>query len=396
MSVVVLAACASATPPGPTGPVTPEPDASAVEAVLFLVGDAGVAIAEKSPLLAHMSGEVDRWAGVLPDSSVVVAFLGDNVYPVGIRDRNHRDFPQDSARLWSQLRVLDSESARTKGVVGLFTSGNHDWGNMIGEEGRERLANEERMIAEARESGIHVDLLPAGGTPGPSVHDIRRVARLVFIDTHWFLQERRDLWENAFFEGVTQALATSPSDRTIMMAHHPFRSAGPHGALVPAFNAFGAVYLFKKTGTLIQDLNSPRYATFLTRLRTAFAEGGGPPLVFAGGHDHSLQVLSPLQSSDPPHLLVSGAGSKITGVSTVPGLRMAASRPGYMQLLMLRNGDAHLRVVAADERAQHCDTRPANLEACMVASESAFRVVYTETLAPASKAGPANPPRASR
>ncbi|MDH3223259.1 MAG: hypothetical protein OEO23_06045, partial [Gemmatimonadota bacterium] len=276
-------------------------------------------------------------------------------------------------------------------VVGLFTPGNHDWGNMVGDEGRARLANEEAMLTRARAQGLRVELLPGGGFPGPVVRDLGPAVRLVFIDTNLVLQEPTGDWHDEFFAGISSALLGAAGRQTIVLAHHPLRSAGPHGALVPAMNAMGLLYLFKKSGTLIQDLNSPVFSVFLERLREAFAAGGGPPLVVAGGHDHSLQVLSPRESGDPPHLLVSGAGSKLTDIAVVPGLRMGLSRPGFMALVFRRGGGVQLRVFAGGPGDQHCpvgvqgpgsEAARARLDRCLHRSAAAFRVVYAEDLSP--------------
>ncbi len=379
--VWMVTACGPPPAPGlPPGPVAPEPLPSSIESVLFLIGDAGTAQTGKSPVLSRLTEDVERWSGLLPDSSVAVAFLGDNVYPVGVRNREHSEFPQDSTRLWSQLNVLAGPSALEHGAMGLFTSGNHDWGNMIGDDAIKRLANEEAMIREARTGGLNVDFLPPGGIPGPVFLDIGTQTRLIFIDTHFFLQETPDLWEDAFFTLVSDALSTRGERNAIMMAHHPFRSAGSHGALIPALHASGLLYLFKKSGTLIQDLNSPVYNSFLSRLRSAFVEAGGPPEVFAGGHDHSLQLLDPVQSTDPNHLLVSGAGSKLTPVSDVNGLRVGLAKPGYMMLLTHHTGQIDLRIVAGEAKDQHCDVKDSDLAKCMQDSSQRIRTVYAETL----------------
>ena len=384
---LVAAGCTGpGEPPPPAGPVPPTPSAENVEAVLFLAGDAGVAELGRSPLLLRLAREVDRWSGALSEGSVAVAFLGDNVYPVGVHPREDPSFRQDSVRLWSQVDVVASPLAVSKGTLGLFAPGNHDWGNMIGEEGQARLANQGRMLARARErSGVGVELVPPSGEPGPTVRDVGRRVRLIVVDTHWLLQTSPGDWEPEFFSRIAQAIRGAGGRDVILLAHHPLRSAGPHGALVPALEAMGLLYLFKKSGAFIQDLNSPVYAAFRERLREAFAEGGGPPMVVAGGHDHSLQVLSPIEDGDPPHMLVSGAGSKLTDVSNVPGLRMGISRPGFMALYFLENGDVELRVHAGSPGDQHCapDDEPGNPEllACMERSASRFEPIYGETLA---------------
>jgi hypothetical protein len=165
------------------------------------------------------------------------------------------------------------------------------------------------------------------------------------------------------------------------MAHHPYASAGPHGALVATTRAMGLLYLLKKSGTLIQDLNSPIYEDFLVRLRRAFDVAGRPPLIFAGGHDHSLQVHLAAGPMDPRFSLVSGAASKLTGVSQVPGLGYAAARPGYMMLLFRTDDAVELYVTGGDPNRLICDQTDATEQAtCMSEAVAAFETVYSGSI----------------
>jgi hypothetical protein len=241
--------------------------------------------------------------------------------------------------------------------------------------------NQDLALEAAHELGYHVDLVPPGGDPGPFVRDLRRNVRLIAIDTHWFLQERAIPAKDEFFERITEALVTAGDREVIVMAHHPFRSAGPHGALVATTRALGLLYLLKKSGTLIQDLNSPIYEDFLERLDRAIAEAPRPPLIFAGGHDHSLQVHLAERPTDPRFSLVSGAASKITEVSQVPGLGYAAARPGYMTLVFRTDDAVELYVTGGDPDRLVCDQPDATEQAtCMTEALAAFEVPYSATL----------------
>src|SRR5207344_1108068 len=71
------------------------------------------------------------------------------------------------------------------------------------------------------------------------------------------------------------------------------------------------------------------------------------PLVYAAGHEHSLQVL---KGSDSAHsLLVSGAGSKIIKVSHGPETLFAHEHRGFMEVDFLLDGSVFLRVVEPRE-----------------------------------------------
>lgn len=383
--LLLAAGCVTGTPPEFRGdPPMDFPEPDAVDAVVFLIGDAGDATPDNSPVLERLAADVEYWAELLErDSAVTVAFLGDNVYPVGVRDRGQPEFAADSARLWSQIGVLAGPFARERGAAGFFLAGNHDWGNTIGEMGVVRLQNQAALLDSARADGIAVSMVPAPGDPGPWVNDVRSNVRLMAIDTHWFLQSPRAQARNEFFLSVYEAMVAAEDRHLIMLAHHPYQSAGPHGLLTPGDQGLGLMYLMRKSGALVQDLNSPIYNDFRRRLDGTFEQVGRPPLVFAAGHDHSLQVLDPDSEGGPETVLVSGAGSKLTAVADAPELRYAASRPGYMMLIFRSNEAVDLYVVAAPTADPTCpEGEGFDRESCMAETTEGIALVYAERLAP--------------
>ena len=68
-------------------------------------------------------------------------------------------------------------------------------------------------------------------------------------------------------------------------------------------------------GIEIHDLDAQRYRDMLARLRPVL--GGAPPLVYAAGHDHNLQVIE--GRGDAGTLVVSGAASA-KNVTTVTAI----------------------------------------------------------------------------
>jgi hypothetical protein len=361
--------------------VVPAPEPADVDAVIFLLGDGGAAVEGRSPLLEALRADVEWWSKSLArDSAVSIVYLGDVVYPDGVRDRAHPAFPDDSAHLWDQVELIGGPNASRHETVGLFLTGNHDWGNISGDAGIERIMHLSEQLALARKAGHPVSLLPAAGEPGPVTRDLRRNARLVFLDTHWFLQARSAAEREAFFRRLQQALRDAGDREVIFVAHHPYYSAGPHGIVVPGYHTGGIAYLLKQSGTLVQDLNSPVYEGFLAHLRALFEASRKQPLVFAGGHDHSLQVLTGAGDYDPRFVLVSGAGSKLSSIRMTPGLVWGASKPGYMMLAFRKDDGVDLFVIAGDERYLACTGSPARLRQCMAAGRSAFQIVYSKTL----------------
>lgn len=356
-------------------------DPGAVESVTFLVGDGGETVAGRTPILEALRHDIERWsAALLEDSAVSVMFLGDLVYPVGVRDRTHGEYARDSARLWNQVDLLGGPRAREHDARGLFLAGNHDWGNTSGAAGLDRILNLNRELERARALGIAATLEPPHGTAGPAVRDVGRHLRLVMLDTHWFLQNRSRRETGAFISRIDSTMRTAGDRHVVFAAHHPYQSVGPHGAVLPTYYAWGVGLLLKRTGTLVQDLNSRVYAGLLRRMRDVFAAADAPPLVFAGGHDHSLQVMSGEAPMDPSHVLVSGAASKVSEIANLPALEFGAVRPGYMMLVTRRDGSMQLYVVAGDPERMSCPETDPERTGCMVAGENRFDVVYSKEL----------------
>jgi hypothetical protein len=371
----------------PAGVPVPEP--ASVDAVVFLLGDGGAAVKGRSPLLDAMQADVERWSAALGrDSAVSVAYLGDLVYPSGIHDRDHPEFPHDSARLWDQISLVGGPAAKKHASVGLFITGNHDWGNTSGDVGLDRIGNLGEQLARARESGHFVSLFPPAGDPGPSVRDLRRNVRIAFFDTHWFLQQREEGLRRDFFDRLKASLDGARDREVILVSHHPYYSAGPHGAIVPGYHTYGIAYALKKAGALVQDLNSPAYLELLEGLRRTFEASRKPPLVYAGGHDHSLQVLSGAGDFDPRFVVVSGAGSKVSSIQMGPGLVWGGSQPGYMMLVFRKDDGVDLFVVGGDKQWLKCDGSDEAIGECMTEGTNAFEIVYS-----ASLLGPSKRPR---
>jgi hypothetical protein len=72
-----------------------------------------------------------------------------------------------------------------------------------------------------------------------------------------------------------------------------------------------------------------------------------PPLAWASGHDHNLQVL---KGASARHVLVSGAGifGHTTRAVCTDESRFARSRAGFMRLDVERSGRVRLAVLAVD------------------------------------------------
>lgn len=348
-----------------------------VESVVFWIGDVGKAEWGKFPILNKLAADIDQWSRIVDrDSSVAVVYLGDNIYPGGLHDAERPEFWADSIHLEAQVDVMRSPGSRTNKSFAVFIPGNHDWGHKFGAEGERRLKNQEEFLARRRRSGINVGMMPAAGTPGPSVLDIGRYTRIIIIDTAWWLLAPNDPEKEKLMDRTLQAMITAGDRAVTVVAHHPYKSASAHGGLQPFWASLGIRWLLTRSGAALQDLNSLPYRDFLNRLNRIF-ERTGPPMLFAGGHDHVLQVIRATGPLEPNFSLVSGAGSKLSRVGHIEGMIYRGNQPGYMRMVVKKNGGIDLFVVAAPREFLTCDRGTPELnQQCIAAGVQAFQNVY--------------------
>ena len=344
---VVGLACAGPPHYGPDGPpfVSPRgcsslPCGAALGGVapahrLILIGDAGTTASDDATL-----ADLGRWSAERPDDTTV-AFLGDNLYSRGLGEDDERG----ERILLQQLRA-----SRAKKI---FVPGNHDWGDPWLDA--ETLAREERFIDGYRESPA--TLLPKGGCPGPALETLvnagaglARGVQLMAIDLDWWLigaDERPACpgiaGEPDFVQALGRALRANADQHVVVVAHHPLRTGGPHGGhrRVPFMRQL--VTLAGWLGITVHDLDGAVYRRMLDSLRPALASQ--PPLVFASGHEHALQVIEDSELAGT--LVVSGAGSprNITTVTAIAGTLFAHAHPGFVVLDFHGDADSGDRVV---------------------------------------------------
>lgn len=342
------------------------PESSAVGDAVFLVGDAGKPKLPQDdadtrlvdPLLRSLRSDVDAWVGRLGPEHVLVVFLGDNVYPRGLVP------PGESARAHGE-RVLEAQIAAAGSARAIFTAGNHDW-DMEGAKGWEHIREQNAFLA-AR--GERVSMLPAGGCAGPERVDLGRRLRLVFIDPIGFSHAAEDPARHAAACPQSNAVEAfleladefdAPDGRHVVLAlHHPLITAGAHGGnftwkqhvfpltdFVPwlwlPLPVIGSAYpLSRQLGVTGTDATSQQYDRWIRGIYRATRPR--VPIVFAGGHEHSLQVH---RDSVGTYYIVSGSGSKLSRVEPLETAMFSLSAPGYMRLDSHTDGALGLSVIS--------------------------------------------------
>lgn len=349
---------AASTPPQPV-PKAAEP----VAHTLFLIGDAGEPAVGGEPVLVSLRRDLVAAAG-----QASVAFLGDNLYPAGLPAADHAERAEMERRLDAQL-----DAVRDTGARAVFVPGNHDW-QKGGADGWEAVRRQERYL-KAR-GGAFTSFLPGDGCPGPAPVDVAAPVRLVALDTQWWLHSHARPQhpdssceadsEAEVLAALRQALAQAGGRDVVVLAHHPLASGGPHGGhftlrqhLFPLTDVrhglwlplpiIGSLYpIARAAGVSPQDQPSGEYQHMRDALVDAAREH--PPLAWAAGHEHVLQVI---ESPRFGRLLVSGAGifGHTSPVQDLPGSLYRASRSGYMRIDFLADGRRRLAVIEVEKDA---------------------------------------------
>jgi len=321
-----------------------EPGQPAVTDSVFLIGDADP-LGAHGEVLAALSEDVAVASAALGEGHVTVVFLGDNIYNNGLPAENEtRGFNSALDRLKAQVNSAKVNS----GVMVYFVPGNHDWDN----KGKRGVARVKLQTQELRKLGSNgnVEMLPGDGCPGPAVRTAGARLQIVFLDTQWWLhpQQFRPTaeactpgTEKDVTTAIEQALSNAGERMSIVVAHHPLISGGPHGTK-------------RKAAASEQDQDNGTNLHMRTAIISAFKKL--PPIAWVSGHEHTLEVL---QGGGAQFLLVSGAGNFNRADKTKPDEARGTwlfpdaepkDTAGYMRLDVSDAGAPSVSVIAVDEK----------------------------------------------
>jgi hypothetical protein len=337
----------------------PPVDTSRVETSVYLIGDGGNPSRQGEPVLAALSRAIARD----PEKSLVL-ILGDNIYEVGMDPAaDSEDRPEQEWRLDTQLDVLFENH-----VSGIVVPGNHDWQKHKA-TGLASVREQEKFVRERdrRHRAGHgtrldsVTFLPRKGCPGPALVEVGRGLQVLVLDTQWWLHRHARPSDAACGSEsgsgaaarIGQLLAAAGRRRTLVVAHHPIETAGEHGGffdwkrhlfpltaakpwlLVP-LPGLGSLYpLARMHGVSEQDVSGPLNCRMLAMLDTAFLPV--PPLLYAAGHDHGLEVFG---GGPARYSVVSGGGifDHTNPFSRHANSLLSLARSGFMRLDVMRDG----------------------------------------------------------
>jgi len=329
-------------------------------------------------LLQTLKGEALNRDRISPGAVPLIVWLGDNVYERGVpRDPGEEgykngeltpvglEYVQAAATVVVQAQVALEGKANA-----VFVAGNHDWDQAVtrGPEGRERVIEEgevirryveERRVHGALPDGLQIRMLPAGGCPGPAAVDVPVAAdarvRVAAIDTEWLLTDDPDKGcvtggrckpcspgkaEDVYAALGKMSRETGPHDSMLVVAHHPLETYGLHGA---QFFWWNPKSWPRWLGLSHEDMPHKSNRRLRAGLASAFDAERGEPLLYAAGHDHSLQLLR--LDGHGPYVAISGSASKISSVRAGHDAIFAHGEHGYMVVDFFEDGRVLLYVV---------------------------------------------------
>ncbi|WP_162150098.1 metallophosphoesterase [Saccharicrinis fermentans] len=323
---------------------------------LFLVGDAG-------KLDDHTTGKnfvLDAVGKDLLSTSnpTTLVFLGDNIYPWGMPPKDKNDRASMEKKINASLELAKYCNGNT-----FFIPGNHDW-KRGQKKGLKAVKRQEKYIEKYFEDDFEhkVKMYPGDGCGDPKEIKIHKDLVFVFIDSQWWLQN----WEEEksinkgcdiktradLLQRMEEIFLDHKNDEIVVLMHHPIKSNGEHGGhfswkhhLFPLHEmknlwiplpVIGSVIPFyRKTTGNIQDIANKKYQELANGINNKALELG-IDVIFASGHEHSLQYFE----DHDLRYIVSGSGSKLNYTAAGGDAEFAREARGYAKINFYDNNES--------------------------------------------------------
>ncbi|WP_228547196.1 metallophosphoesterase [Nonlabens antarcticus] len=326
------------------------PNISEIEKSFYLIGDVGYSpIGGKSDGLLSLESYLNT---VQEKKQDYLVFLGDNIYPVGMPAEGTEFRPIAENHLDAQLDVAKDFNGRT-----IFIPGNHDYYS-------ENLVNVEREKKYIEEYLKDEDIWePKVGCPIES-KELGEDVQLLIIDSQWFLSK----WDkiptinsdcdqiktrDAFFLEIENEFKKNQDKTIVVVMHHPVFTNGVHGGQYAAIKhlfptqsdipvpvlASLASLIRTSGGVSAQDNQNKRYKELADRMAALAISSKAPRIIFASGHEHSLQYIV----NDGVRQIVSGSGSKQSYASLNNDGLFSYGGNGFVRMDVLKDGSSWLQ-----------------------------------------------------
>lgn len=349
ITIILLSSCASykAQYREEILPVFPQDET--IDKTFYLIGDAG-----KSPIGGKSDGllALEQHIKNQDTNSSHLIFLGDNIYPVGMPEKEDDFRPKAENHLDAQIAVAQQFNGKT-----IFIPGNHDWYN----EGLQNVEREKKYIEKALDNKNIWE--PKVGCPLESI-DISKDIQLLILDSQWYLAKWDDhptinddcdqikTRDQLFLE--IEGEFKKNQDKTIVVAlHHPLFTNGIHGGqyaatkhLFPTQRKIPVPVIASllnqvrtSGGVSAQDKQNERYLGMVKRITTLARASQASRIIFASGHEHTLQYIE----NNGIRQIVSGSGSKQSYATLSNDGLFAYGGKGFARLDIMKDGSSWVR-----------------------------------------------------
>src|SRR5690606_9516098 len=327
-------------------PFAKYPTENEIEKTFYLTGDAGYSELGSTSLgLIGFKQAIDTVR-----KGDYAIFLGDNIYPKGMPDKDDPKRQISEHRLNTQLFAVSD----FKGEL-IFLPGNHDWYN----EGIQGLKRQEDYL-EDRLEGKNI-FKPEGACALDEI-EISESIHLILVDSQWYLEnwdEHPGINANCeiksrekFFLEFESMIKKNEGKTIIVAIHHPLFTYGPHGGYFSARQqlypsqrkipapVFGMLinHIRQSGGMSKQDLLNERYNELSNRLQ-AIIKYKDEKVIVVSGHEHSLQYIV----SNDIHQVVSGSGSKASAARLTGDAVFVHGKQGFVILDVFKDGSSWIR-----------------------------------------------------
>jgi len=318
------------------------PDNKEIEKSFYLLGDGGY-----SPPGGTSLGLIafKTFLDSVNKTENYTIFLGDNIYPDGMPSEGAPGREAAEYRLDAQLDAIENYEGKV-----VVIPGNHDWYNekLNGlERQKDYLKNKfEDILLWSPEIGCGLESL-----------EISENIQLIVIDSQWYLED----WDKnpkindnceqiktreAMFLELESEIKKNQNKTVLIALHHPIYTNGVHGGQytidrhiypsqkkIPLPILGSLATLIRTTGGVsIQDAQNNRYKSLANRL-SVIAQGS-ERVIFASGHEHSLQYIE----HDSVKQIVSGSGSKASYATLSNDGVFAYNGQGFAVLDIFKDG----------------------------------------------------------
>ncbi len=324
-----------------------------IHKTFYLLGDAG-----KSPVGGYSKGLTAYQKAIknVDTKNDYTIFLGDNIYPSGLPSEDHESYDKAKFQIQTQVNAVKD----FKGKV-LFIPGNHDWYS----NGLKGLKNEEKFIEDALGKNT---FQPENGCP-LEVVEVSDQVELIIIDTQWYLENWNDhptindeceiKTRERFLLELEGEFKKAQNKTVIVAMHHPMYTNGSHGGYfsadkhlyptqskvpVPILSSF-ITQIRTQGGVSIQDRYNERYNKMMNRIETLALEYDN--IIFTSGHEHNLQYID----NGGVKQVVSGSGSKQSGVALSNNGLFAYGKQGFATLTIYKDGSSNVSFYGEENEA---------------------------------------------